>query len=49
MEEQIIRKIKFSGDKDVINFAREKLPSVDIAAPFLEHQTIRLKQALSKI
>ena len=49
MEEQVVRKIKFSGDKEIIKFARDRLHIANLVVPFLEYQTIRLRQLLSRI
>lgn len=36
LHEQVIRKIQFSGDKKLIQFARNELKIEDVVTPFLE-------------
>jgi hypothetical protein len=42
LNEQVIRKIQFSGDKKLIVFARDELKIEDVVSPFLEFQQTRL-------
>ena len=49
MIDHVVRKIKFTGDKALIKLARDELKIEDVVTPFLEFQSTRLRQVLSKI
>jgi len=49
LQENVFRKIKFTGEVSLIKFAREELNLDDTVTPYLEHQRIKLKKVLMKL
>ena len=42
LEDQVVKKVRFTGSKELIQFATRKLQMTDLIDPFLDYQTIRL-------
>ena len=49
LEDSLVKKVRFTGSKELILFAQSELKIVDIVDPFLEFQAMRLQALLSKI
>ena len=49
VEEWVKKKIMFTGDKEMIRFARKYLQIGDLVGIYLQYQMIKLKKVISKI
>ena len=49
MNDQVIRRIQYTGEKRLIQFARTELKIEDVVTPFLQFQQTRLHQMLVKV
>ena len=49
LEDSIVKKIRFSGSKELITFAHSQLKMPDLVHPFLDFYSMRLQALLTKI